>query len=140
MTRRAVAQAQANIALLKYWGKRDGVHVPATPSISIGVAALTTITCVERSRARTDSLRLNGRPATPADSRRIQEYLELWRTQGLLDGCFGIESNNSFPTAAGLASSASGFAALAMALSAFSPRPLRTAELSRLARRGSGSG
>jgi diphosphomevalonate decarboxylase len=136
---RVVAQAHANIALIKYWGKRGPGNMPATPSIGLCLEALTTKTSVERSNTRVLSVQIDGKAAGHDALRRVQEYLDLWRREGLIEGQFHIDSSNNFPTASGLASSSGGFAALAMALSAFAPRKLRTAELSRWARRGSGS-
>jgi len=133
------AQACANIALCKYWGKRGPGNAPATPSISLALAELVTTTTVSRIGGNRDQLLLNSRRATGTTHERLVEYLDLWRRRELLSGCFRIESRNSFPTAAGLASSAGGYAALALALSAFSRSRLAPAEISRLARRGSGS-
>jgi diphosphomevalonate decarboxylase len=136
---RAVAQAHANIALIKYWGKRGPGNSPATPSIGLCLDALTTTTCIERSGARRDSVKLDGRVAHGAALQRVVDYVALWRSEGLIEGCFRIDSSNNFPTAAGLASSSSGFAALAKALSAFAAQKLSVSQLSRLARWGSGS-
>jgi diphosphomevalonate decarboxylase len=137
--KRAVAQAQANIALIKYWGKRGPGNSPATPSIGLCLEALTTTTCIERSNAKHDSVKLDGKAARGAALQRVVEYLDIWRGEGLIEGRFRIDSSNNFPTAAGLASSSSGFAALAKGLSAFSKQHLSVGPLSRLARLGSGS-
>lgn len=139
MIQRAVAQAQANIALIKYWGKRKENNAPATPSIGLCLEALTTTTSVERTSARRDSVMLDGQAARGEALRRIVAYVDAWRTAGLLEGNFHIASSNDFPTAAGLASSSSGFAALATGLGAFSRRPLSASRLAHWARRGSGS-
>ncbi len=136
---RVRAAACANIALTKYWGKAGPGNAPATPSISLALSALRTETVVERVRGGRDRVILDGRPADRGTRTRVGAYLDLWREQGLLRGNFRVDSRNLFPTAAGLASSASGYAALAAALSAFSPRRIGRIELSRLARLGSGS-
>jgi diphosphomevalonate decarboxylase len=122
------------------WRLRS-LNCPATPSLSLALAALTTETTALRlpSGAETDAFELAGQPAGAEDLRRLIAYLDLWRGAGLLQGCFSIASRNNFPTAAGLASSASGYAALATALSGFTAEQLTPAELSRWARRGSGS-
>lgn len=133
------AEACANIAICKYWGKRGPGNAPATPSISLTLASLTTTTTITRLDRGPDKFTLNGAPASGVVRERIVEYLELWREWELLKGHFHVESRNSFPTAAGLASSASGFAALATALNEFSASRLPPTELSRLARWGSGS-
>ena len=136
---RVTARAYANIALCKYWGKLPGEgNIPATPSIGLALRELATTTTVVRG-ARNDQLVLNGKTATPAETRRLSVYLDIWRDRGLLDGAFRVESTNSFPTAGGLASSAGGFAALVAALNLFTPRRQSLAGLSRLARQGSGS-
>jgi len=134
------ARAYANIALVKYWGKRESqINSPATPSISLALEALRTETRVERVEGGSDHVMLDGSPADDRTRTRISAYLDLWRELDLLEGAFSVTSANSFPTAAGLASSASGFAALATALAALAKRKINRRELSRLARRGSGS-
>ena len=139
MTRYCKARAFANIALVKYWGKCSPGNCPATPSISLALEGLITETEVHSTKGTKDSILINGRTADTASRKRIKQYLDLWREKGLLKGSFHIYTYNRFPTRSGLASSASGYAALAMALSAFSNYNLSVRELSRLARQGSGS-
>jgi len=140
MTSRALARAFANIALCKYWGKLPGArNLPATPSISLALDALITETEVKFIPDGPDLFFIDGRKADQPSEQRLKAFLKLWRKAGLIKGHFSIDSRNKFPTASGLASSASGFAALTMALSAFSPRKMGGAALSRLARQGSGS-
>ncbi len=140
MIEKVTARAFANIALVKYWGKQPGFNnVPATPSISLALESLKTITEVERIRSGKDSFFLNGSIVSKVIYRRLVEYLDFWRNNKLIDGKFIIRSHNNFPTGAGLASSSSGFAALTVALSAFSRRKISKHQLSRFARRGSGS-
>ncbi len=140
MREQAGARAFANIALIKYWGKKPGQgNLPATPSISLTLAGLMTETTVRRIEGRKDVIFLNGTEADSADRRRLVQYLGIWRSDKLLSGSFEIHSQNSFPTASGLASSASGFAALATALAALSDAKLSAKDISALARRGSGS-
>ena len=143
MIRRVTARAFANIALVKYWGKQPAAaghdNSPATPSIALALDKLKTETIIERVDAPDDRFFINDKPADVFSSKRLAEYLNLWRKQKLIDGYFIISSQNNFPTKAGLASSSSGYAALAMALSAFSKQKLNLAQLSRLARIGSGS-
>ncbi len=141
---RVTARAGANIALIKYWGKRDeGSNAPATPSLSLTLDQLTTTTTVTRlsgtSQTIRDTFSINGESLSGKGADRLRRYLDLWRGEGLIEGTFAVSSKNSFPTGAGLASSASGFAALAAALAAFSRKPLSKRLLSQLARRGSGS-
>ena len=135
------AVAHANIALVKYWGKRDAVrNLPAVGSISLTLQELFTRTSVEfRKDLSTDRLMLNGTPGEKGALQRVSQFLDLIRTAANIKLPAQISSENNFPTGAGLASSASGFAALALAASAaaglrFSPR-----ELSAYARQGSGS-
>jgi diphosphomevalonate decarboxylase len=156
MPTKVTARSHSNIALCKYWGKLDlpraegeawvdwrlrKINTPATPSISLSLDALTTETSVSRlpEDAEQDEVLLDGSPADKGTHSRLSNYLNLWRAAGVLSGRFAIDSRNNFPTAAGLASSASGYAALAKALSGFAPEPLNNMELSRWARRGSGS-
>jgi diphosphomevalonate decarboxylase len=138
--RRVTARAYANIALCKYWGKiPEGENLPATPSISLALAGLKTETMVEALDHGPDSFRLDGYKPDRNTSKRLKEYLDYWRKQNLIKGHFAVISKNYFPTASGLASSSSGYAALAKALSEFSSKKISDANLSRLARIGSGS-
>jgi diphosphomevalonate decarboxylase len=132
------ARACANIALVKYWGKRDAaLNLPAAGSLSLTLAALVTETSVRFDPALDrDDLVLDGAPAS-AD--RVTPFLDLVRRQARLDARAVVVSRNQFPTASGLASSASGYAALALAASRAAGLTLGTRELSILARRGSGS-
>ena len=134
----ATARAHSNIALIKYWGKRDDtLNIPAVGSISLTLDALSTDTTVTfRSELDQDEFWLAG---TRADATRASHLLDIVRDSAGLGHRAVIESTNNFPTAAGLASSASGFAALAVAASAAAGLSLDTRELSILARRGSGS-
>ena len=139
MKNRISAQAHANIALCKYWGKSGPLDTPATPSISLALDSLTTTTTVERIEAETDEVLINGSVAEGIDRERVVRYLDIWRTEGMLEGQCRIDSHNSFPMASGLASSSSAFAALATALDGLCESKLPQGQLSRMARRGSGS-
>lgn len=134
----ATARAGANIALVKYWGKRNlELNLPATGSISITLDALRTETTLHpEPDARADSLELNGQPA---DASRASRVLNLMRELAGGGPAFRIESRNDFPTGAGLASSASAFAALVVAADRALDLSLPSPKLSELARRGSGS-
>ena len=135
---RASARAGSNIALVKYWGKRDSVlNLPATGSRSItldGLVTETTVTAVDPAGA--DRLVINGQETDPV---RVSPFIDLFRSVATTEQSFIVESSNSFPTAAGLASSASAFAALAIAMDAVLDLGLSDERLSELARRGSGS-
>jgi diphosphomevalonate decarboxylase len=114
---RATAVAHPNVALIKYWGKSDTrKNLPATGSLSITLGGLHTRTRVEFSEDLShDSLLLDGKPDAAADVRMVRCLDELRQHAG--SKLFAaVESANDFPTGAGLASSASGFAALAKAV------------------------
>lgn len=139
----ATARAHSNIALAKYWGKRDAaLNIPAVGSISITLDGLHTDTTVTFARDHVrDELWLNGSLQT-ADNpgmRRASIVLDLVRERAGTDVRATIHSVNNFPTGAGLASSASGFAALAVAACAAAGIEQSPRELSILARRGSAS-
>ena len=136
----ATAQAQPNIALVKYWGKRDAaLNLPAAGSLSITLDALHTRTRVRFDDALTaDYITLDGE-SDEAQSRKIGAFLDLFRARAGITTRAHVESGNDFPTGAGLASSASGFAALAAATDRALGLHLQSRELSMLARRGSGS-
>lgn len=139
MTKKVTAQACANIALCKYWGKSGPLDTPATPSISLALDSLKTTTTVQFIRADADEVLINGREVSGLERERVVRYLDLWRGEGLLAGHVRMESENSFPMASGLASSSSAFAALATALNELSETHITPSQISRLARRGSGS-
>ncbi|MDE0854564.1 MAG: hypothetical protein OSA97_09095, partial [Nevskia sp.] len=109
----ALAQAQPNIALVKYWGKRDAaLNLPVVGSISITLDALWTRTRVSfEPGLEQDQVSLNGR-VDAAEARRVSAGLDLLRQRAGVNWRARVDSRNNFPTAAGLASSASGFAAL----------------------------
>ncbi|MFA5667637.1 MAG: diphosphomevalonate decarboxylase [Balneolaceae bacterium] len=139
ITNSATAVAHANIALVKYWGKRtEALNLPAVGSISLTLDALKTETTVSFDGAlQKDSLVLNGKPASEASLKRVSDFLN--HIGGINRSSASIVSTNNFPTAAGLASSASGFAALALSATSALNLDLEDVELSKLARIGSGS-
>jgi diphosphomevalonate decarboxylase len=130
--------APVNIALVKYWGKRDEeLHLPVTDSFSISLS-LGTTTQISRSGSQ-DEFFLNGEriDKETSFSKKLTEFLDLVRP--FPSFTFFIDTKNTVPTAAGLASSASGFAALVLSLNNFFGWNLSTKSLSILARLGSGS-
>ena len=141
VTRKASAEACANIALIKYWGKRDAErHLPCNGSISLALSDLRTVTTVAvDSDLLADSLSLDGRPASPSELARLSSVVGPLRRHSGRCAFLRVESVNHFPTAAGLASSAAGFAALALAAADALEVSLDAPALSRLARVGSGS-
>jgi len=117
VTGRATALAHPNIALAKYWGKRPfGHNLPAVPSLSVTLSGMATVTTVELDDAlAADELHLGGKLADEAATRRVTGLLDRVRAASGRKERARVRSANDFPTAAGLASSASAFAALALA-------------------------
>lgn len=113
----AFARARANIALAKYWGKSDvRLNLPAVPSISLTLDGLLTETRVTfDGKLKKDRVSLDDRRASDKEAARVVEMLHRVRLASGETRHARVESANHFPTAAGLASSASGFAALAAA-------------------------
>lgn len=137
---KATAVAHPNIALVKYWGKRDPErNIPAVGSISITLDTLTTTTSVSFDPALSeDTFSLDGEEH-PERLARVIRCLDLLRSRLADAPRAAVESDNNFPTAAGLASSASGFAALVVAANRALDTQLSEAELAEVARRSSGS-
>ncbi|MGB8331385.1 MAG: diphosphomevalonate decarboxylase [Polyangiales bacterium] len=137
----ASARACANIALAKYWGKADrSANVPAVPSISLTLDQLVTETRVRFDASLpADLVRLDGRRATAAETERVVKMLDRVRREARSPLRAEVNSHNRFPTAAGLASSASGFAALAGAAWAAAGLRFHARRLSALARASSAS-
>ena len=139
---KATAIAPSNIALVKYWGKRDEkLILPQNSNISVTLQGLFTTTTVEfDSKHPKDVFILGGIEQSGEEAQRVLETLEMIRGLGGIKLKAKVESVNSFPTAAGLASSASGAAALALAASSAAGLKLSSRDLSIIARRNSGSG
>lgn len=137
----SIARAHTNIALVKYWGKADtDLIIPQTSSLSLTLDQFYTDTAVTfDERLTTDQVVVNHHPLSPAASRKVRHVLDLVRHQAQTTAFAQVTSQNHVPTAAGLASSASAFAALAAAASRAAGLTLDRTALSRLARRGSGS-
>jgi diphosphomevalonate decarboxylase len=134
------ARAGANFALIKYWGKADArLNVPAVGSISITLDALWSETSVELDASLgADEFTLNGRRRAE-EAGKVSACLDLLRARAGVRTRARVTSRNNFPTGAGLASSASGFAALVTAAVAALDLSLSPRERSIVARRGSGS-
>lgn len=139
--RTTTARAHPNIALVKYWGKRNEERIlPAAGSLSMTLDAFeTTTTVVPAADRSTDLLVLDGRAADAEQTERIAGFLDHVRILADSEQRVIVRSRNTVPTGAGLASSASGFAALATAAAAAFELDLDNPALSRLARLGSGS-
>lgn len=141
MSGKATAIAHANIALAKYWGKADiANNLPAVPSLSLTLDRLRTLTRVELVDAlAADEITLDGVVLQGRPRERVVALLERVRNQSKSSAFARVTSRNELPTAAGLASSASGFAALALASARAYGLSLSDAEVSALARRSSAS-
>lgn len=139
---KAIAKAHTNIALIKYWGKRnEELILPTNSSLSLTLDGFYTITTVHFQEGLTeDRFQLNGEPVSGEPYRRVTAFLDLVRHLAGKEYLYAkVDSTNHVPTAAGFASSASGFAALSAAASKAIGLDLDDQELSRLTRRGSGS-
>lgn len=137
----AEVEANANIALAKYWGKRDAsANVPAVPSLSITLAGLRTRTRVALDPAlERDTFDLGGTAASADALARTTQMLDRVREASGSPMRARVTSTNDFPTASGLASSASGFAALALAACSAYGLAWTTEQISDLARQSSAS-
>jgi len=135
------ARAYTNIALIKYWGKKDKeLILPMNNSLSLTLDAFYTETSVSFSKSYAeDTFSLDGVLQDEKATAKISHFLDLARKKAGLPYFAHVESQNFVPTAAGLASSASGLAALAGACNEALQLGLSDKELSQLARRGSGS-
>lgn len=138
-TYEATARANANIALAKYWGKIPGrPNIPAVPSISMTLDGLFSQTSVRFSdELDADRCVLNGRSLMENETTKIRTTLDRMRAWSGRRLYAHIETHNNFPTAAGLASSASGFAALVTACAGALGLGEDRAQWSREARRAS---
>ena len=137
----ATAQAFANIAFIKYWGNRDnGLRIPMNGSISMNLDGLFTRTTVSfQPSLPYDELVINGHEVAGPGRERVSYILDIIREKAGIRERAEVMTSNNFPSGAGIASSASAFAALAVAGSKAAGLELSEQELSRLARRGSGS-
>lgn len=138
---RATAIACANIAFIKYWGRVDSaLNLPANSSVSMCLDSLTTTTTVLFDDVLlADELVLNGIPTGGRSLERVSRHLDAIRRVAGRSWRAKVVSRNNFPMAAGLASSAAAYAALTVAGAGALGLSLSTAELSALARLGSGS-
>jgi diphosphomevalonate decarboxylase len=140
-SRVGAALAHSNIALSKYWGKRPYPgNYPATPSLSVTLDALTTRTRVTFDPGLPrDTFELGGQTQTGTALARVSGLLDRLRGESGSSAFAAVVSKSDFPAAAGLASSASGFAALALAAVSALGLDWDLARVSDLARRSSAS-
>ena len=139
---KASSIANSNIAFVKYWGKKNSkLNIPMNPSISMTLdEKLSTKTTIEFSEKYSEDIFILNNVKQHGDkSERVSNFLNIIRETAHTKLKAKVVSVNSFPTASGLASSASGFAALAAASSSALNLNLTEKELSGLARLGSGS-
>lgn len=140
ITSPTTAFAPSNIALIKYWGKRDAeLNLPFNGSLSVSLGNRGATTTISISPTDTDIIIINDTimPTGSLFANRTSSFLDLFRTTTAQH--FQIDSHVNIPIAAGLASSACGFAALVKALNQFFNWELDNKSLSILARLGSGS-
>lgn len=130
--KKVIARSPVNIALIKYWGKaNEQLVLPTTTSVSLTLTDLWTETTFEEGNF---TFELNNKPADLQETKRVKDVLKHFRDDQVV-----IKSKNNFPTASGLASSASGFAALTVGLNKFYDANYTLQELATLTRVGSGS-
>ncbi len=135
------ALAHSNIALIKYWGKKDPkLFLPWNSSVSMTLDRLYTVTEVEFSpEFKEDTIIVNGEKLEGEKKEKVVRHLNLIRHIGKTDLKARVVSENNFPFGAGLASSASAFAALTLAATSALGLELSKKELSIISRQGSGS-
>lgn len=136
------ARANANIALIKYWGKADDeLIIPTTSSLSLtldGLSTRTEVTFMDTTFG-SDELIVDDQPRTGKALARVSKLLDLVRERSGIESPAQVNSYNTVPYGAGLASSSSAFAALAGAAFAAAGLALDRKHISQVARRGSGS-
>ncbi|MCX6705624.1 MAG: diphosphomevalonate decarboxylase [Candidatus Woesebacteria bacterium] len=134
-------KAPANIAFIKYWGKRDEkLRIPANSSISMNLSNAFSITSVDfDEKLKGDIVKIDGVLSAGSEKDRVARHLSLVRKISGKSYYAEVVSKNNFPKASGIASSASGFAALTLAASLSAGLMLSEKDLSIIARLGSGS-
>lgn len=138
---KSTAISCANIAFIKYWGKKDSrLNLPFNNSISMNLSNCLTTTTVEfKSRFRGDKTYINGKKVGEDKLERVLRVVDIVRKKSNIALPVRVASENNFPTSAGIASSSSAFSALALAASRAAGMKLSRRQLSILARLGSGS-
>jgi diphosphomevalonate decarboxylase len=138
---KATAKAPANIAFVKYWGKKDSsIRLPLNSSVSMNLDNVFTITTVEFSPyLAKDKIEIVGEKLSGEGIKRVVSHLDRIRKLAKIKQKARVKTKNNFPKGSGIASSASGFAALTLAATKAAGLDLSEKELSILARLGSGS-
>src|SRR5207237_5624878 len=136
----STARANVNLALVKYWGKRDAaLNLPATGSISLTLDGLSVEASVAFGGGEADRVEIDGVEAAGEEVLRVVRFLDLVRAEAGRRERALVATRSTVPRGVGLASSAAAFAALALAASRAAGIALDPPALSALARRGSGS-
>ncbi len=136
----ACAEATANIAMVKYWGKRDSIlNLPVADSVALCLDSFPTRVLVTQAETAQDEVIWSGRPVQPPQLGRFGRILALLRERSGLRCTTRTEVRPQLPDAVGLAGSSAAFAAFALAASAAFRVEMSERELSALARLGSGS-
>lgn len=131
----------ANIAFIKFWGKKDSkFNIPYNNSLSMNLSHCLTTTSVEfMPKLKADKVFIDGKEVTDAKKERVVYILDVLRKMAGKNIFALVKSKNNFPSDAGIASSASAFSALSLAASSALELKLSKKELSIIARLGSGS-
>ena len=133
-------RSYANIAIIKYWGKKaEKEMVPATSSISLTLENMYTETTLSPlpADARADEFYINDQLQNEAEHAKMSKIIDRYRPEGA--GFVRIDTKNNMPTAAGLSSSSSGLSALVKACNAYFQLGLNRRELALEAKFASGS-
>jgi len=139
--KKITAQTNANIALVKYWGKKnEELRLPVNSSLSITLDQVFTQTTVEfEKNLKKDLIEIDGTVFSGEESKRVIKHLDRIRKLAKIKTKARVKTKNNFPKKVGAASSASGFAALSVAGAKAAGLDLSEKKLSILARQGSGS-
>ena len=135
MSSTVIVKTSPSLAMIKYWGKKEKTrNIPATSSLAVTLNALSTTSTISLSEH--DLVSING---VEQDKSRFKPFFDNIRVSLKSDLHFKCDSSNNFPTAAGLASSSSGFAALALGAKSLIDKHLPLSSVSGLARLGAAS-
>lgn len=143
-------RCSSNIALVKYWGKKpDGIQLPANPSISFTLKDLYTETTISTAGPNTTGqpefdFQFEGQPKPSFIPKLADFFARIWNDYSVLNAYrLQINTSNNFPHGTGIASSASGFGALACCLAELEEmhtgKSVAVEQISKTARLGSGS-
>ncbi|MEO8581554.1 MAG: diphosphomevalonate decarboxylase [Patescibacteria group bacterium] len=137
---KTTAKASSDVALIKYWGKKDeSLRLPENSSISLILDGLDTVTTVEFQEKLTEDLITIQGESEEGEASRVKQHLDRIRKLAGLNMYAKVVSNNTFPKGTGLSSSGSGFAALTYSATKAAGLDLSEKELSILSRQGSGT-